>query len=164
MTAPEHSGRPDPESGTAGPFTLAVVRCRHPQGCPAERIVPYDTGDLAGRLGEANWSAHPDHGWICPRHSGRPQDTGARRHQVVVTARTRALIQAIDEGHDFGLAIMRETGLSESTVYATLRRLSAAGWTVCELEPAEPAVRLQRPRRKIYRLADGLLDELGRPH
>jgi hypothetical protein len=35
---------------------------------------------------------------------------------------------------------------------------------VCEVEPVDVAVRLQRPQRKIYRLSEGLLEELGWPH
>jgi hypothetical protein len=146
------------------PFTLAVVRCRHPQACPAEQLLPSEGLDLAGRLSGIGWSQHGEHGWICPQHDGRREGRAGRPPKIVITHRTRALIQAIRDGHDFGMAIMRETGLSESTVYATLRRLRAAGWTVCELEPVEIAVRRQRPQRKIYRLTEGLLDELGLPH
>jgi hypothetical protein len=116
---------------------------------------------IAGQLCGIGWSQDREHGWICPQHSGRRSAAGRSSAKLVLTHRTRALIQAIHDGHDFGMAIMRETGLSESTVYATLRRLRAAGWTVCELEPAEVAVRRQRPQRKIYRLTDGLLEELG---
>ncbi|MFI7544370.1 PadR family transcriptional regulator [Actinoplanes sp. NPDC049599] len=145
------------------PFVLAVVRCRHPQACPAEQLISNDGFEIAGRLRALGWTQHRDHGWICPQHAGREDGCVARRRKVVMTHRTRALIQAIRDGHDFGMAIMRETGLSESTVYATLRRLRAAGWTVCELEPAEVAVRRQRPQRKIYRLTEGLLEELGWP-
>jgi hypothetical protein len=116
---------------------------------------------ITGQLCGIGWSQHREHGWICPQHSGRRATAGRSSAKLVLTHRTRALIQAIHDGHDFGMAIMRETGLSESTVYATLRRLRAAGWTVCELEPAEVAVRRQRPQRKIYRLTDGLLEELG---
>ena len=145
------------------PFTLSVVRCRHPQVCPVEQLLPHEGLDITGRLHGIGWSQHGEHGWICPQHDGRRESRAARPAKIVITHRTRALIQAIRDGHDFGMAIMRATGLSESTVYATLRRLRAAGWTVCELEPVEVAVRRQRPQRKIYRLTDRLLEELGLP-
>jgi len=145
------------------PFTLALVRCRHPQGCPAERLLASDGVGIDDQLCGSGWSRHREHGWICPQHGNRHLvDEGLTK--PILTQRTRALIQAIHDGHDFGLAIMRETGLPESTVYATLRRLRVAGWTVCELEPADTAMKRQRPQRKIYRLTELLLDEMGWPH
>ncbi|GAA3343250.1 hypothetical protein GCM10020358_81250 [Amorphoplanes nipponensis] len=157
-----------PPAGPAGttdsPFTVAMVRCRHPQGCPAEQLVSCESTGIAGRLRAIGWSQHREHGWVCPQHGDRASADEKQAPRLIVTHRTRRLIQAIRDGHDFGMAIMRETGLSESTVYATLRRLRAAGWTVCELEPADVAVRRQRPQRKIYRLTESLLDELGWPH
>jgi len=145
------------------PFTSAVVRCRYPEGCAAEQLVATGPVGIDGQLSGIGWSQHLDHGWICPQHGSRP-DAGIRLStRIVLTHRTRALIQAIYDGHNFGMAIMRETGMSESTVYATLRRLRTAGWTVCEVEPVDVAVRRQRPQRKIYRLTEGLLEELGWP-
>ena len=145
------------------PFTSAIVRCRHPKVCTAEQLVAGGPADLVSRLARIGWSQHREHGWLCPQHTSRPEVGERLSSKIVLTVRTRALIQAIHDGHDFGLAIMRETGMSESTVYATLRRLLAAGWTVCHLEPIEDAALRQRPRRKIYRLTEGLLDELGWP-
>jgi len=123
-----------------------------------ERLLPNDSIGIDDQLRRIGWSWQGEHGWICPQH-GNHQPVTEGTTKPVLTHRTRALIQAIHDGHDFGMAIMRETGLPESTVYATLRRLQAAGLTVCELEPAEVAMTRQRPQRKIYRLTDLLLNE-----
>jgi hypothetical protein len=142
------------------PFTAAVVRCRRPRGCAVTQLLHADAASIEEQLARIGWSRHAEYGWICPQHSGRLTGAG-QPDRPPLTSRTLTLLAAIREGHDFGMAIMRETGLSESTVYAALRRLLAAGWVVCELEPVTMAVRRQRPRRKIYRLTQVLLDELG---
>jgi hypothetical protein len=146
------------------PVTAVMVRCRHPERCSAEQLVPSGLDDIVAQLSGIGWTQHHQYGWICPPHVNQSSPDGPLKSRTVFTHRTQTLIQAIRDGHNFGMAIMRQTGLSESTVYATLRRLHAAGWTECEVEPVELAVRRQRPRRKIYRLTERLLDELGWPH
>ena len=143
------------------PFSQAVVRCRYPAGCSAAQLLSTDQFTIEAQLIRIGWSGHGRHGWICPLHDDRPTIVKESR-EPLLTDRVLALITAIREGHDFGLAITRQTGLSESTVYATLRRLRKAGWAVCELEAAEIAILGQRPRRKIYRLTDSLLAKLDR--
>jgi hypothetical protein len=141
------------------PFSQAVVRCRYPAGCSAAQLLSTDELTIEAQLVRIGWSGHGPYGWICPLHDNRPVIVKEPR-EPLLTDRVLALIAAIRDGHDFGLAITRETGLSESTVYATLRRLRKAGWAVCDLEPAEIAILGQRPRRKIYQLTAPLLEKL----
>lgn len=64
---------------------------------------------------------------------------------------TMALIlQAIENGYNYGFDIMTITGLASGTVYPALRRLEEAGFVVSKWERPSVAQQEQRPLRKYY--------------
>src|SRR5215813_14996646 len=62
------------------------------------------------------------------------------------------ILQALDNGYQYGFDIMDVTGLPSGTVYPALRRLEAAGLLASKWEDEEVARKDQRPARKYYKL------------
>ena len=60
------------------------------------------------------------------------------------------ILQALENGHKYGLEVMAVTGLASGTVYPALRRLEDAGYVDSSWEPQSMAVAEQRPARKYY--------------
>jgi DNA-binding PadR family transcriptional regulator len=68
---------------------------------------------------------------------------------------TMALIlQALDNGYQYGLEVMTITGLASGTVYPALRRMEDAGYVVSKWEKQSVAVAEQRPARKYYEVTE----------
>ena len=66
---------------------------------------------------------------------------------------TMALIlQAVENGYQYGFDVMTFTGLPSGTVYPALRRLEDAGLTVSRWEKEGIAQQEQRPARKYYQV------------
>jgi PadR family transcriptional regulator, regulatory protein PadR len=65
---------------------------------------------------------------------------------------TVAILGAVKQGHQFGLEIMRHTGLASGTVYPTLARAERSGLVRSRWEDREAADREARPRRRHYQL------------
>lgn len=65
-------------------------------------------------------------------------------------AATVAILQAIEEGHRFGLDIMDATGLPSGTVYPTLARMEARAFVESEWEERSEAKAAGRPARRYY--------------
>ncbi len=64
---------------------------------------------------------------------------------------TMALIlQALDNGYQYGLEVMTVTGLASGTVYPALRRLEDADFVTSKWERQSIAQAEQRPARKYY--------------
>lgn len=64
---------------------------------------------------------------------------------------TMALIlQAVENGYQYGFDIMAITGLASGTVYPALRRLEDAEYLVSRWEKQQLAQKEQRPPRKYY--------------
>ncbi len=81
--------------------------------------------------------------------------------EVRLTPATRRIIEAIRDGHTYGLAIIAETGGAMSAVYPTLRRLEAAGWATRATEDPAAAAAEGRPPRTLYTLTDKAYDRMG---
>ncbi len=80
---------------------------------------------------------------------------------VRLTPNARAVIEAIRDGHTYGLAIITETGCTMTAVYATLRRLVDAGWATKTAEDPAAAAAEGRPPRALYELTDKARDRMG---
>ena len=65
---------------------------------------------------------------------------------------TIAVLGTLTRGPQFGLDIMRETGLPSGTVYPTLARAERAGFVRGRWEPRAVADGEARPRRRHYQL------------
>ncbi len=81
--------------------------------------------------------------------------------EVRLTPTARAVIEAIRDGHTYGLAIIAETTGSMTAVYATLRRLVEAGWATKTAEEPAAAAAEGRPPRALYELTDKARDRMG---
>jgi PadR family transcriptional regulator, regulatory protein PadR len=87
---------------------------------------------------------------------------------------TAAIFRALAAGNEFGLDIMRHTGLPSGTVYPTLTRAEAAGLVRSRWERNADALKEGRPKRRYYALTasghralDAALErfrELAEPH
>lgn len=62
------------------------------------------------------------------------------------------ILQALDQGYQYGFDIMDVTGLPSGTVYPALRRLEEAGFVKSKWEKHAIAQQEQRPPRKYYEL------------
>ena len=62
------------------------------------------------------------------------------------------ILQALDNGYQYGFDIMDVTGLPSGTVYPALRRLEEAGYVDSKWEKHAIAQAAQRPPRKYYEL------------
>lgn len=62
------------------------------------------------------------------------------------------VLQALDQGHQFGFDVMDVTGLPSGTVYPALRRLEALEYVTSAWESETTARRAGRPRRRTYKL------------
>jgi DNA-binding PadR family transcriptional regulator len=62
------------------------------------------------------------------------------------------ILQALDNGYQYGFDIMDVTGLPSGTVYPALRRLEEAGNVESKWEKHAIAQAAQRPPRKYYEL------------
>ena len=62
------------------------------------------------------------------------------------------IMQALDNGYQYGFDIMDITGLPSGTVYPALRRLEEAGYVDSKWEKHAIAQAAQRPPRKYYEL------------
>jgi DNA-binding PadR family transcriptional regulator len=62
------------------------------------------------------------------------------------------ILQALDNGYQYGFDIMDVTGLPSGTVYPALRRLEDAGHVESKWEKLAIAQQEQRPPRKYYEL------------
>ncbi len=67
-------------------------------------------------------------------------------------AATVAVLNALRNGHRFGLDMMDATGLPSGTVYPTLARMEARDFVESEWENEAVAKAEGRPRRRYYRL------------
>lgn len=65
---------------------------------------------------------------------------------------TLQILNAIREGHAYGLGIVARTGLPSGTVYPTLGRLRKNGLVRASWEDQRRAERDGRPRRRYYAL------------
>jgi DNA-binding PadR family transcriptional regulator len=63
-----------------------------------------------------------------------------------------AILQALDNGYQYGFDIMDVTGLPSGTVYPALRRLEEGGYVASKWEKHTIAQAAQRPPRKYYEL------------
>ncbi len=63
-----------------------------------------------------------------------------------------AILQALDNGYQYGFDIMDMTGLPSGTVYPALRRLEEAGCVRSKWEKHAIAQQELRPPRKYYEL------------
>jgi PadR family transcriptional regulator, regulatory protein PadR len=64
------------------------------------------------------------------------------------------ILQALDNGYQYGFDIMDITGLPSGTVYPALRRLEEAGYVDSKWEKHAIAQAAQRPPRKYYELTE----------
>jgi PadR family transcriptional regulator PadR len=71
------------------------------------------------------------------------------------------ILQALDNGYQYGFDIMDITGLPSGTVYPALRRLEETGFIDSKWEKAGIAQREQRPPRKYYELTPDGKDALA---
>lgn len=71
---------------------------------------------------------------------------------VNLTFLTGIVLQAIQDGHNYGFDIMDFSGLPGGTVYPALRRLEAGGYLSSRWEDEESARALKRPPRRFYEL------------
>jgi DNA-binding PadR family transcriptional regulator len=62
------------------------------------------------------------------------------------------ILQALDNGYQYGFDIMDITGLPSGTVYPALRRLEEAGYVRSKWEKHAIAQQEMRPPRKYYEL------------
>jgi DNA-binding PadR family transcriptional regulator len=62
------------------------------------------------------------------------------------------ILQALDNGYQYGFDIMDVTGLPSGTVYPALRRLEDAGFVESKWEKHTIAQQEQRPPRKYYEM------------
>jgi PadR family transcriptional regulator, regulatory protein PadR len=62
------------------------------------------------------------------------------------------ILQALDNGYQYGFDIMDVTGLPSGTVYPALRRLEEGGYVDSKWEKHAIAQAAQRPPRKYYEL------------
>lgn len=62
------------------------------------------------------------------------------------------ILQALDNGYQYGFDIMDVTGLPSGTVYPALRRLEETGYVESKWEKHAIAQAAQRPPRKYYEL------------
>ena len=62
------------------------------------------------------------------------------------------ILQALDNGYQYGFDIMDVTGLPSGTVYPALRRLEDAGYVASKWEKHTIAQQEQRPPRKYYEM------------
>ena len=62
------------------------------------------------------------------------------------------ILQALDNGYQYGFDIMDVTGLPSGTVYPALRRLEDTGYVASKWERHAIAQASQRPPRKYYEL------------
>src|SRR5258708_34662657 len=62
------------------------------------------------------------------------------------------ILQAIDNGYQYGFDIMDITGLPSGTVYPALRRLEETKMVSTKWEKTEKAHKDQRPARKYYQI------------
>ena len=107
-------------------------------------------------------------GWL-RRHSlcttyQEPNQTGAnmaKKHNKEggssnstrpLSARSTAVLRAIQEGTVYGFDIMDATGLPSGTVYPVLGRLTKAGCLASKWERSSVAHREKRPPRRYYEI------------
>ncbi|HEU0176210.1 MAG TPA: PadR family transcriptional regulator [Blastocatellia bacterium] len=64
------------------------------------------------------------------------------------------ILQALDNGYQYGFDIMDVTGLPSGTVYPALRRLEETGYVESKWEKHSIAQAAQRPPRKYYELTN----------
>jgi PadR family transcriptional regulator len=69
-----------------------------------------------------------------------------------LTFSVAAIMQALDNGYQYGFDIMDMTGLPSGTVYPALRRLEEAGYVKSRWEKHAIAQQEMRPPRKYYEL------------
>src|SRR5829696_7138674 len=62
------------------------------------------------------------------------------------------ILQAVDNGYQYGFDIMDVTGFPSGSVYAALRRLETNGYIKGHWEKQALALKEQRPARKYYEL------------
>jgi PadR family transcriptional regulator, regulatory protein PadR len=72
-----------------------------------------------------------------------------------MTVQTQAVLAALLEAdaEQYGLQIIRSSGLAAGTVYPILQRLRAAGWVTAYWEPEHQAQDEGRPARRYYELS-----------
>ena len=72
-----------------------------------------------------------------------------------MTVQTQAVLGALldADAEQFGLQIIRDSGLAAGTVYPILQRLRAAGWVTARWESEPDAQEAGRPARRYYELS-----------
>ncbi|MCI4061946.1 PadR family transcriptional regulator [Micromonospora sp. R77] len=77
---------------------------------------------------------------------------------TVPVAKVLSALLAEPDSEQYGLDLMRLTGLPSGTLYPVLHRLREAGWLTADWEEVEPSA-AGRPARRYYRLtAEGARD------
>ncbi len=78
-----------------------------------------------------------------------------------ITAKMRLVAQTIRDGTNWGLGIIKATGMSMSATYQMLARMERAGWLECTREDKAAAAAHCRSPRKVYALTGKAADALG---
>ncbi len=74
---------------------------------------------------------------------------------------TITVLQAVRDGHAYGLEIMAATGQPSGTVYPALGRLEERGFATAHWESSATARKEARPRRRYYRITTDGSEELA---
>lgn len=75
---------------------------------------------------------------------------------TIPVAKVLSALLADPEAEQYGLDLMKLTGLPSGTLYPVLHRLQAAGWLTADWEEIDPSA-AGRPARRYYRLtAEGV--------
>ena len=72
-----------------------------------------------------------------------------------MTVQTQAVLGVLLDAdtEQYGLQVIRSSGLTAGTVYPILQRLRAAGWVTAHWEPEHQAQDEGRPARRYYELS-----------
>ncbi|HZS07882.1 MAG TPA: helix-turn-helix transcriptional regulator [Blastocatellia bacterium] len=73
-------------------------------------------------------------------------------HGIKLSYTTAVILQALDNGYQYGFDIIDVTGLPSGTVYPALRRFEEVGVVTSRWEAEEVAEREQRSPRRYYEL------------
>ena len=73
-------------------------------------------------------------------------------HMPTLSYAALFVLQALAQGHKFGVDVMDATELPSGTVYPALRRLEGLGFVESDWEDDDRARKANRPRRRYYTL------------
>lgn len=83
---------------------------------------------------------------------------------IRMTYATALVLEALDQGHEYGFDIIDATRLRSGTVYPLLRRLEEVGLVRSKWERVGEARRENRPTRKYYELRPAAAPVLEAAH